>query len=221
MKLLTFLLLTLLQYHLIAQISYRFSISDKVFYKETGEKITHEELQNILKENPGISFETVYNKYGEREKFLYDPNNIIIGGKKSRKAENQTQPGERFPEFVFKTLENDSIDSEKIKGKWVIIRFELFASLVNRDIISTIDEDISKSSLKEEIIPILCLADSRENVAKAFGSEESSFKFVSNAKNFHEMFNIVSFPTTVIIDRDGKVFKYNNYTESVSINELK
>ncbi len=107
------------------------SISGKVYDQITGEKLKEKELNQIIKNNPNIVFDKSFDKYGNIDKYFYDPSNIKVGRQRTRSEEKQTKIGETFPEFIFKTIKRVEINSNDLDGVWVLIRFELFAEMMN------------------------------------------------------------------------------------------
>jgi peroxiredoxin len=195
-------------------------IEGKVYYKNTGQKISDEELIKIITNNPGIAFERIYNKYGKLEKLYYDPDGVHDSLPPVHSRENQIKTGEKFPEFVFKTVDKEILDSEKLLGKWILLRFEVFTKFINRDEIDSISYQIKESQIGEHLVAILCLADSKQNINKEFDANRLAFKLVPDARNFHKMFKIVNFPTSILIDREGKVFKYYYLGDTIPFEEL-
>lgn len=196
-----------------------YSIDGTVYNKITGKRLGKLELSKLIQEYPNIVFEKVINKYGKVEKRLFDPNNIKTGKYKSRTLKNQTKVGEEFPEFVFKTIKNKSIESKKLKG-WVVLRFGLFAKMMNNNKLSELNSQIETLSSDYSVTSILCLADTKENIDKVVDLKKTEFQFVANGDKFHQKFNIIKFPTTIILDPNGKVVKYFYGIDRVNIKEL-
>jgi peroxiredoxin len=195
-------------------------IEGKVFNKKTGKKITDEELVEIITSNPGIAFEEVYDKYGKLEKLYYDPDRARAARHQSQRRNHQMKKGEKFPAFVFRTVDNEVLDSEKLTGKWILIRFELFTRFMIREEVDSWSQQIEKAQTGNNLVPIICLADSRQNINDEFDSDRLPFKLVSDAGNFHKRFKIVNFPTSILIDREGMVFKYYYLGDNIPFDEL-
>lgn len=190
-------------------------ISGKVYNKKTKKWVSNLELMEIARKHPFIFFQTVYNKYGEIDTLFYDPDNINEGKSPNRKEENQTKPGEIFPEYVFRTIDDIILDSEKLKGKWVLLSFDLLAKPDLMKKLSRQSDSARPFVEKDQLVLILCMADTKAIMLKKSGQEEHVFNIVSDGGNFHGKFNIVSFPTRILIDPEGRVVKYFHPTEEI------
>lgn len=183
-------------------------ISGKVYHKITNDKIRDKELNDIIQQHPGIVFEKVINKYGEIEKFLYDPDNILVGRQRDRSEDKQIKIGELFPEFVFRTTNKEVIASKDLTDTWVLIRFELFAGMRNKNQLLKLDNQIKDLESNQKLVPIICFPDSEKKIRDEIDHDKSIFKLVGDARNFHEKFNIVTLPTTILLDQNLRVFGY-------------
>lgn len=223
MKALLFLLLVTFSYNVFAQFTTSTSIkvSGNVYNKQTGQQLTEEETNNLIKENPGIVFEHVYDKKGILEKLLFDPNNILTGSVVLRKEENQVKSGELFPEFVFNTVDGEKIASKKLRDSWILLRFELFSKVINPEEITSLERQIVEFNLTDKLTAVILFADTEADIKKNFGTGGSIFKLVPDGRNFHEMYNIIKFPTTILIDKNRVVYKYYSRNEKIDFNKLK
>lgn len=221
MKTLLFLLLFTFSHTVFAQItsSSRVNISGNVYNKQTGQKLTEEETNNLIKEYPGIVFEREYNKYGLLEKLLFDPNNILTGKVKLRNDANQIKSGELFPEFVFKTIDGEKVDSKNLQDSWVLLRFELLSQMINQEEISSLEKQIIEFNLTNKLTAIILLDDTKTNIEQNVKLIDSIFKIVADGRNFQEMYNIISFPTTILIDKTGVIHGYYFRNEKIDFNQ--
>lgn len=176
-------------------------------------------MKKITDKNPEIRFEHVINKYGKIDRYYYNPNNILTEFPNRDKSQ-QIKEGQLFPEFVFKTIDNEIIDSEKQRGKWVLIRFELFTRFMNKGSIEKLNNQINKLEESKDLISIICLADNKQNIKNEMALIDSNFKLVDGGRNFHEKFNIVGFPTTLLLDKQGRVYKYFYNRDEIDLEAL-
>ncbi len=191
-----------------------------VYNKSTGEKLSNKTLQMLMKEHPGITFEKVFNKYGEIEKYLYNPDSIVIGVGVTRTLEKQTKPGHQFPPFAFTTIDDKLLDSEQLRGSWVLIRFELFVKMSNLEDIEQLNEQIKEIGSDQKIVPIISFVDSQKTVEESFDSGKYQFEVVGDNRSFQEMFNIISLPTTILLDPEGVVVDYFNKGDKLILRDL-
>ncbi len=193
---------------------------ENVYNKKTGEKLNQREIQELIEANPGMVFEKEFDKYGEVNRLYFHPDSIITGRHSTRNPENMTKVGEVFPPFVFRTVDGRKIDSEKLLGEWIMVRFEVFARMTKKEPIA--DLSLQLDQMKDTPVhAILVYADNFKNVRDEFqDGSNGKFSLVSDASNFQERYSITISPTTVIIDPEGRVFKYIGPNEKVDLTEL-
>ena len=197
-------------------------VTGKIYNKLTGEKLDNDELFKIMQKNPYVVFEHVIDKYGKIERYYYDPNNTNTNNTYSRNADNQTRPGETFPAFVFETIDGDIISSDKLKGSWVIIRFELFADtrFFRKKEIEELDNQINGMGGNQNIVSIICFADYKDNVKTEIELGDSNFKLVGDGRWLNEKFNNIKYPTTLIVENQGRVVNYYYSINEIELNKI-
>ena len=101
----------------------------------------------------------------------------------------------------------------------VILRFELEADSFRfkKDEIVEIDKSINLSQRQSEIQAIIIFEASVEEIKKGFDLKNSNFKLIPNGFNFHQMLNIKSFPSTIILDKEGRLMGKLDWSESINI----
>lgn len=193
----------------------RFNLK-KVYNKQTGKRITKEEFNEIIKKNPRLYFERLYNEKGEIVKYFIDPdsNNMNL----SKSLNGQPKNGESFPEFELKTIDNKKIRLKELKGKFVIIRCELSTTspILKKSEIIEFDRKIQTSKNKSKIEFITIFRSSKEEISQIFDVEKYYSSFVPNGFGFYGRNHIKRFPSTIVIDNEGKLV--NIYFNSKDIN---
>lgn len=193
----------------------------KIYYRKTGKKIEKNEFIKLVKNNPNLQIDNIIGINGEIEKYL-----IFFEKRKSNIKNNRKNPiikGNLFPNFIAKTIENEKIELEDNKGKIIILRFELEANTFRfkKEEIKQIDLLVNKIEKKEEKIKsIIFFASNELDIKEGFDLQNSNFKLIPNSLNFHQKFSITRFPTTIIIDKNGKLVDYFNYIEDINLNKL-
>ena len=193
----------------------------KIYYKKTGKKIEENEFVKLVKNNPNLQIENIIGIDGEIEKYLVFFETKEKNIKNNRK--NQIIKGNLFPNFIAKTIENKRIELKDNKGKIIILRFELEANTFRfkKEEIKQIDLLINKIENKEEKIKsIIFFASNELDIKDGFDLQNSNFELIPNSLNFHEKFSITRFPTTIIIDKNGKLVDYFKYMEDIDLNKL-
>jgi hypothetical protein len=193
-------------------------ITNQVYNKKTEEKLSETELVELFKKHPSIVLEKIYDKFGNLEKAYFDPNNIVTGRLPRRSEEDLVKVGEIFPPFVFMTTDGDIIDKDLLLGKWILIRFDLFGHLLNKEDLKLTNQEIKRFKQNRKIEGIIVLIDSNEEELQKLAEEFKSYKIIANGQNFHNKYSIFRFPTTVLIDPTGRVSKYFFSDEKIDLN---
>lgn len=131
--------------------------------------------------------------------------------------------GEDFPNFIVNTIENKNIELLNLKGKIVIIRFEIESNTFRfkKHEIMELDSKINQIENNEsKIEAIIIFSSSQSEVKQGFDLKNSNFQLVANGRNFHQKFSITSFPTTLVLDTKGKLIDYYEDPENVDLPKL-
>ena len=186
----------------------------KVIYKETGQKIPNSELLKIVEDNPRVFLENETDDEGNVLRYLYDPNNQNGNGAK-KILDSYISGDVPFPNFRVSTIDGEKIELKDLKGKLVILRFEskLIGLQFNKPWIEELDEKINALVNKEEIEAIIIVESPQEEIIEAIDLSNSNFKIVANGLKIKEKYFINQTPTTLLIDKNGKLIGIyrNNY----------
>ena len=197
----------------------RHSLDEKLFNAKTGEPISMEEFSKMIKENPTLGLEKIYDKYGNPEKFLYHPD-APNKNYSQRDPALQPQVGQKFPDFVFTSIDEAEISSEEMIGKWVVIRFDFFSDKMDLDNYASFSKVINKVSKSTKLTTVLCSLDSKENIDRELSIFSDVIHLVAEGQGFFSKYHIINMPTTVLIDPTQTVVTYldkNSYSEIQSL----
>lgn len=195
-------------------ISYKQQISGKkIINKESGVPIDDSDLQQIINKNPNIIFEPIIDKYGEIDYFEVDPENknSVYG----RDISKRTPLGEQFPPFVMKSIKNKMLDSDKLKGKIVLLQFQLlfmepfFRETTLRDF----NDLVSEFKQIIDIQAIVVTESSKNEIPNHIATNNYNFEIVADGRNFNHKYLVSSIPTIVLIDKNGNLINYYNQDE--------
>jgi nitrate reductase NapAB chaperone NapD len=181
----------------------RFDVS-KLYYKGTDRKVKESDFRKMIQENPRLHIEREFDDSGNLVRYLYDPNNQGTNGTVILKALSEK---ESVPNFKVTTIDGKKIELEDLKGKLVIVRFEMQAGdyhFKKNDIVE-LDKKINSLKNKENVEAIIIFGCGEEEVRKGFDLPESNFKLVANGQNFIIKYGISRFPSTLLIDQNGKL----------------
>ena len=187
---------------------------DKVYYKETGEKMPLSEFRRIT-QGGRVYFEREIDEEGHVIRYFYDPNN------QKDRIWNTLPEKALVPNFKLTTIDNKRIELKKLTGKLVILRFELEANSFrfNKQQIAALDKKINALSNKNDVEAIIIFSCGEDEVRKGFDIDNSNFKLVANGENFIIKYDIHTFPSTLLIDQNGKVIENFTNTENINLDD--
>lgn len=195
---------------------------DKLYNKKTGAKVSVKEFEIIVKNNPNLPIERVFDNKGNVVKYLYDPKNANSVSLNDNAIE-KVKKGEYFPELELKTIDGETIKIKDLKGKMVILRLEMEADTFRfkKHEIEDLDAEINLTNRKSEIEAIIIFgATTIQQILKAFDLTDSNFKLIPNGWGIFSRLNINRFPTTIILDKEGKLMEDNNRSTEINILDL-
>ena len=186
---------------------------DKVYYKQTGEKMPLSEFRRITQGR--VYFEREIDEEGHVIRYFYDPNN------QKDRIWNTLPEKALVPNFKLTTIDNKRIELKKLTGKLVILRFELEANSFrfNKQEIAALDKKINALSNKNDVEAIIIFSCGEDEVRKGFDIANSNFKLVAGGENFIIKYDIHRFPTTLLIDQEGKLIENLSNPESVVLED--
>ena len=193
----------------------------KIYNRKTGKKIKKKKYIKLKKNNPNLQLERIIGVNGEIVKYLLDLS--IINNSPRNYRTKPIIKGELFPNFIAKTINKRIIELSRQRGKIVILRFELEANSFRfkKQEIKQIDNLINKINNKnEKVKAIIFFASNELDIKQGFDFQNSNFEIISNGYNFHEKFSITRFPTTIVIDKNGKLIDYYNYMDEINLTHL-
>jgi len=193
----------------------------KIYNKKTGKKIKKKKYITLKKNNPNLQLERIIGVNGEVVKYLLDLS--IINNSPRNYTTKPIIKGELFPNFIAKTINKRIIELSRQRGKIVILRFELEANSFRfkKQEIKQIDNLINKINNKnEKVKAIIFFASNELDIKQGFDLQNSNFEIISNGHNFQEKFSITRFPTTIVIDKNGKLIDYYNYMDEINLTHL-
>ncbi|MDB4850919.1 redoxin domain-containing protein [Flavobacteriaceae bacterium] len=193
----------------------------KIYNKKTGKKIKKKRYLKLKKNNPNLQLERIIDVNGEIVKYLLDLS--IINNSPRNYRTKPIIKGELFPNFIAKTINKRIIELNSQKGKVVILRFELEANSFRfkKKEIKQLDNLINKiKRKKEKVKAIIFFASNELDIKQGFDLQNSNFEIIPNSYNFQDKFSITRFPTTIIIDKNGKLIDYYNYIDEINLTHL-
>ncbi len=190
----------------------------KIYNKVTGERISEEQLMEIVRERGSTHLDKEYNKFGQATKAYYHPDSAHLRIR-NRDIHKQIQPGKELPEFVFTLVDGEKLRSKKLRGKWVLLKFDLVVQFLDYPDYEALAAQVDALDEKYPLVAVTCLGDNEENIRNRIGDKYDPILWLGEGTGFQEKYFISRLPTTVLIDPQGKVVKYFRYHEKMDLEE--
>lgn len=198
-------------------------VSGKPIYnKITGEKIDESKISELRKSPNGFVLESVIDKYGNVESFLYDPDKI--GNSVPRDFSKRTKAGEPFTPFILKSINGGKIDSEKLRGKIILIQFILLFQkpFFNEARFKQFESLRTDSLMPADLETIVITESSEEEIKECIDIKKYKTPIVPDGRNFSIRFLIRAFPSMILIDKEGKlIYYFEDSNDSKLFDEIK
>lgn len=216
-----FIIISAISPYLSAQIkgeTYTMRISGtSVINKKTGEKLEGTALDDYMFSHPKTVFEPVINKFGDIDYFEVDPQKTDMTLKID--ISKRTKNGDTFLPFIVNANNGKHIDSEKLKGMPIILQFQLhlkgFGFL--EKVYNKLDSLVENYQEIGPLEAILFTETKKEELPNQFNPDSCNFNIVTDARNFKIRYQIETFPSIILIDKEGKLV---SYYDSLNMNQL-
>lgn len=196
--------------------------------KSSGRKLTYAAYDQLLKSNPGkYRTQPVFDKYGEASSFEVirkNANDVRSDGSVMMNPDLMPEVGETLPPFVMTGLDGVEYNSDKLKGKYVLLGFWVkfekpLYTLASTKIISSFIEENRKKGI--EIVSLGTTLNTEEECREAIPKRNCGFIPVPDSYGFNHRYKIGETPYFILLDRKGVVKAMAPHTEFVAtISEL-
>jgi peroxiredoxin len=124
--------------------------------------------------------------------------------------------GKTFPEFTLKDLNGIEYNNDNTKGKIVIVKCWFINCQTCVAEFPELNELVQKYQNRNDIVFVSLALDSKEKLNQFLSQKAFSYAVVSDQKQFiNNELGIWSYPTHLIIDRSGKIFKVVNRADKM------
>ncbi|TLV03113.1 thioredoxin family protein [Dyadobacter luticola] len=193
----------------------------------TGKRISYEVYDEMLKRNPG-TYRTVpiFDKYGKPSSFEVIRKSQLLIQDNGAVMENEDlmpEIGEPLAPFVMTGLDGKEYNSEKLKGKYILLGFwvkyekPLYTLASTKVISSFIDENKKKGI---EIVSLGTTLNTQEECFEAIPKRNCGFIPVPNSYGFNHRYKISETPYFILVDKKGIVKAMAPHTEFSRISEM-
>lgn len=196
-----------------------------IINKATRKKLSYKEYEQLERANPGsYKLEPVFDEYGKASSFWLTKissrqNDRVI----SFDEDLMPEIGEELPHFVMKGLDGVTYDSERLKGKFVLlgfwIRYEkpLYSQAATKVIMDFINAQKSRGV---DIVSLGTTLDNREECLQKIPKRNCGFIPVPESYGFNHRYHVGETPFFILLDKQGKVKAMAPHTEFSKIGEL-
>ena len=135
----------------------------------------------------------------------------LSGAKQQRKdAEKHRKElrGKKAPDFVVTSLQGDVFRKVDLAGKTVVLNFWFVDCPPCRREIPDLNELVEKYR-SEDIVFIAIALDKPERLQEFLASTPLLYDVVPNGREYAHLYNVSSYPTNMVIDREGRL-SYEN-----------
>ncbi len=193
---------------------------DNLFVKKTGEKIDKVTFFKMKKKLGDAVIEEKLNYNGEVIKYL------AVFGTSSKfsiaDTNNKPKVGELYPNIGFTTIDNKKNKLRDLKGKIVILRFELDTEKfrIMKDELSLLNTAINKFGKNNFKTFVIFSFSSSKEILKSYFATKENFEFVEKAVRLATKLKINRTPTTLVIDKSGKLVNYYKRIEDIDLKKI-
>jgi len=223
-------------HHVLAQVlrskgkmNQQFVMNDEtvIVNQATGKRISYDAYDELLKKNPGrYRTQPVFDKYGKASSFALIPktkSEVETGITLTIEEEGMPEIGKPLPPFVMAGLDGKTYDSEKLKGKYILLGFwvKYEKPMYTWESTKIISDFINENQEKGiEIVSLGTTINTDEECRKFIPKRNCGFIPVPDSYGFNHRYKIAETPFFILIDKKGIVRAMAPHTEFDRISEL-
>ncbi|TDE17553.1 thioredoxin family protein [Dyadobacter psychrotolerans] len=196
--------------------------------QSTGRRISYAAYDDILSRNPGkYRTQPVFDKYGQASSYALIKKNaqdIHSDGSIIMNADLMPEVGEQLPPFVMRGLDGKEYNSEKLRGKYVLLGFWVkfekpLYTLASTKIISAFIDKNHKKGI--DIVSLGTTLNTEEECREFIPKRNCGFIPVPESYGFNHRYKIGETPFFILLDKNGVVKAMSPHTEfAATIGEL-
>lgn len=124
--------------------------------------------------------------------------------------------GSSFPRFSEKDIEGNRYKLNELKGKVVVLNFWFVDCMPCRKEIPELNELVARYQHRSDVVFIAFALDTKGAIGRFLKQVPFNYHIVSNSIALAQRYRINSYPTNVVLDREGNVaFHTNGYSPGV------
>lgn len=193
----------------------------------TGKRITYETYDNMLKRSPGqYKTQPLFDKFGKASSFeIIKKSQLYVqaDGSVMNNPDLMPEVGEPIAPFVMRGLDGREYDSEKLRGKYILLGFWVryekpLYTLASTKVISHFVDENKKKGI--EIVSLGTTLNTQEECLEAIPKRNCGFIPVPESYGFNHRYKVSETPYFILVDRKGIVRAMAPHTEFSKISEL-
>lgn len=110
------------------------------------------------------------------------------------------------PNFTASTLAGEDIELFELKGKIVVLNFWFIACPPCRAEMPGLKQLADTYGSRDDVVLLALATDKQDALTKFLQKEKIGFEVVPEARDIADLYRITGFPTTMVLDKEGKVF---------------
>ena len=177
--------------------------------KQTGEVMSEDSVQQIIRSNGGrISMQPRINKYGIAEAYIVDVLNkdgITYG----RQGNAPGIAGEEFPPFAMVSTSGELIDSDSLRGNWIILHFTnpFRNGEEEKAEIERMASYLSEIPDQDRLNYIRVTTYSPDPSIRSEVEVPDYWEYIADGSPFLQRYGIAQFPSLYLINPEGVLIK--------------
>lgn len=187
---------------------------NRVYNLHSGEKIDPIKFAEMINGKP-FTIKREIDNYGRIAKYLYD----TTGDRSIIKKQENFNIGEFLLPFDIISLRGKEIKFDELRGKNVIVRFEMFVDQYDFENKRLLQLENQLSEI-DETIGIIFFLGSKEKL-DILDTKGTQFNLVLQGANFHERYGVIRIPTTILINKEGIVVDIFYRNDEIDLSTIK
>jgi peroxiredoxin len=119
--------------------------------------------------------------------------------------------GQALPSFKLRDLQGRKYDSKELAGKIVVLNFWFIGCAPCRLEIPELNKLVQQYAKREDVVFLAVALDQRAAIQSFVEKRPYDYALVADGRYIAERYGINSFPTNLVIDRQGKVVFHAQY----------
>jgi thiol-disulfide isomerase/thioredoxin len=131
---------------------------------------------------------------------------------------NYFKTGEIIAGFKTKDINGNKINLEELKGKVIVINFWFINCLPCRQEIPELNEVVKEYKDSTNVVFIAIALDEKSDLKDFLEKKPFDYSIVPDGRSISDIYGVKSYPTHLIIDKEGKVYFHTSGYGVITVN---